>query len=263
MKETYPMETAEFAINHGIDKLPAFNWWIPHTLKKRDRIIAAVKHRMVKKAFKYGHEVPSTVSEAYNLDKKHNNTRWRDAIAKEMKNVRVAFKILEKNENIPPGFEFVPCHMVFDVKMDGTAKARLVATGCRTADPEGSTWAGVVSRETVRLALLYAALNGLDVMTADIMNAYLTAPTSQKLHTKCGPEFGSDAGKRAVITRALYGNKAAGADFRNHLRECMKHLGYESCLADPDLWMRMAKKDNGDSYYEYLLLYVDDASGNL
>ena len=111
----------------------------------------------------------------------------------------------------------------------------------------------------MRLALLYAALNGLDVMTADIMNAYLTAPTSQKLHTKCGPEFGSDAGKRAVITRALYGNKAAGADFRNHLRECMKHLGYESCLADPDLWMRMAKKDNGDSYYEYLLLYVDDA----
>ena len=259
MKETYPMETAEFAINHGINKLPAFNWWIPHTLKKRDRIIAAVRHRMVKKAFKYGHEVPNTVSEAYNLDKKHNNTRWHDAIAKEMKNVRVAFKILEKNENLPPGFEFVPCHMVFDVKMDGTAKARLVATGCRTADPEGSTWAGVVSRETVRLALLYAALNGLDVMTADIMNAYLTAPTSQKLHTKCGPEFGSDAGKRAVITRALYGNKAAGADFRNHLRECMKHLGYESCLADPDLWMRMAKKDDGDSYYEYLLLYVDDA----
>ena len=149
--------------------------------------------------------------------------------------------------------------MVFDVKMDSTAKAHLVATGCRTADPEGSTWAGVVSRETVCLALLYAALNGLNVMTADIMNAYLTAPTSQKLHTKCGPEFGSDAGKCAVITRALYGNKAAGADFRNHLRECTKHLGYELCLADPDLWMRLAKKDNGDSYYEYLLLYVDDA----
>lgn len=34
----------------------------------------------------------------------------------------------------------------------GAAKAQLVAAGCRTSDPEGSTWAGVVSRETVRLA---------------------------------------------------------------------------------------------------------------
>jgi len=38
----------------------------------------------------------------------------------------------------------------------------------------------------------------------------------------------------------------------------MKHLGYESCLADPDLWMRLAVNNNGVEYYEYMLLYVDD-----
>ena len=62
-------------------------------------------------------------------------------------------------------------------------------------------------------------------MTADIQNAYLTAPTSQKLWTTCGREFGADFNKRVFITRALYGNKSAGEDFRNHLREFMKLLG--------------------------------------
>ena len=33
----------------------------------------------------------------------------------------------------------------------------------------------------------------------------------------------------------------------------------ESCLADPDLWMREAVHSNGSKYYEYILLYVDDA----
>ena len=35
-------------------------------------------------------------------------------------------------------------------------------------------------------------------------------------------------------------------------------LGYESCLADPDVWMRMATKGDGTRYYELVLLYVDD-----
>ena len=96
-------------------------------------------------------------------------------------------------------------------------------------------------------------------MSADIENAYLTAPTSQKIWTTCGREFGSDFKKRAVVTRALYGNKEAGSDFRNHLQYCMELLRYQSCLSDPDLWMRRAVRDNGDCYWEYMLLYVDDA----
>ena len=91
------------------------------------------------------------------------------------------------------------------------------------------------------------------------MNAFVQAPTTEKYWVRCGPEFGSDnVGKVGVVTRALYGMKSSARDFRNHLRDCMEHMGYESCLADPDLWMREAKLDNGTEYYEYILLYVDD-----
>ena len=101
------------------------------------------------------------------------------------------------------------------------------------------TYSSVVSRETVRIALTAAALNGLEVKASDIMNAYLTAPCDEKIWTILGPEFGPmHAGKRAYVVRALYGLNSAGASFSRHLATCMRHLGYSRCDADPDLWMR-------------------------
>ena len=104
--------------------------------------------------------------------------------------------------------------MTFDVKMENFQfKARLVANGNETGTPASLTYASVVSRESVRIALTLAALNCLEVKTSDIENAYLTAPTEEKLYTKLGPEFGEDEGKTAIIIRALCGTKSAGASF--------------------------------------------------
>ena len=38
----------------------------------------------------------------------------------------------------------------------------------------------------------------------------------------------------------------------------MEFLNFKSCLADPNMWMRPTIKSNGNTYYEYILLYVDD-----
>jgi hypothetical protein len=92
--------------------------------------------------------------------------------------------------------------------------------------------ASVVSRESVRIVLTLAALNDLDVMMGDIENAYLTAPITEKAWTVLGPEFGEDAGKRALIVSAMFGLKSAGYVFGNHLASCMDHLGWKPCLAD-------------------------------
>ena len=264
LKEYYLVETSEFEVLQELDHEPAFNWWEKHVLRKRDRIILKVKQRSAKKyaktTMKFGIECPKTVEEALALDSKNGNTLWADAITKEMKNVRVAFNIGEKGDSSPVGHQFIKCHMIFDVKMeDLRRKARMVAGGHMTDVPPTITYASVVSRETVRIALMMAALHDLNVKTADIMNAYIKAPCAEKVYTILGPEFGPDEGKMAVIVRALYGLKSAGASFRNHLADCMKQMGYRSCLADPDLWMKpMTRKGDGLEYYEYILLYVDD-----
>ena len=259
MKESHPVEVAEFAKARKIDREPAFAWWVPYTLRKRDTIISAVKARIRRTTHKYGVEIPRDVRQAHALDKANGNDLWKKAIQKEMTNVGVAFEILEDDQNVPVGWSKQSGHLVFDVKMDLTRKARWVLDGHRTADPECSTYAGVVSRESVRIALTYAALNDIPVVAADIQNAYLQSPSSQKHYIICGEEFGlENIGKKALIRRALYGGKSAGRDFRNHLRACMDHLGFKSCPADPDVWMRPAIKADGSQCWEYVLLYTDD-----
>jgi hypothetical protein len=112
----------------------------------------------------------------------------------------------------------------------------------------------------VHITLTLAALNDLEVKTADIKNAYLTAPVSEKIWCVLGPEFGADTRKCAIVVQcSLYGLKSAGASFQNHLADCMWHLGWESCIADQDLWMKAEiRPDDGHKYYAYVLLYVDD-----
>jgi hypothetical protein len=44
-----------------------------------------------------------------------------------------------------------------------------------------------------------------------------------------------------------------------HLRSYMHHIGFKSCPADPDVWMRSAITSDGTELYEYVLLYTDDA----
>jgi hypothetical protein len=150
--------------------------------------------------------------------------------------------------------------MIFDIKMeDFRRKARLVAGGHRTEAPATITYASVVSRETVRLALTIAALNDLEVKVGNVLNAYITAPVKEKVWTVLGPEFGPDAGRSAIIVRALYGLKSAGAAFRAHLASFMRQMGYSSCKADPDLWLKaVTRPDDNVRYYAYILCYVDD-----
>ena len=119
---------------------------------------------------------------------------------------------------------------------DFRQKARLVASGHSTEAPATITYTSVVARDTVHLALRLAALNYLDVKVGDVLNAYITAPVTKKIWTVFGPEFGTDAGKRAVIVRTLYGLvKSAGVAFHAHLAACMREIGFTLCLADPEL----------------------------
>ena len=43
MKESYPVPVAEYATAQEIIEEPAFAWWCPYVLRKRDRIIVGVK----------------------------------------------------------------------------------------------------------------------------------------------------------------------------------------------------------------------------
>ena len=74
MKEAYPVLVAEYATTQEIIEEPAFAWWCPYVLRKRDRIIAGEKPRVLKKRLKCGFEVPETVPRVIELDEINGNT---------------------------------------------------------------------------------------------------------------------------------------------------------------------------------------------
>ncbi len=242
-----------------IGEEPAFAWWVPYVLRKRDVIVSAMNSRVCKTSHKYGIELPSLVKNAIEIDCKNGNTLWQDALAKEMGNVCVAFEILGPNAKAPPSWHKALGHIVFDVKMDFTWKAQWVKDGPKTLDSTLSSFASIVSRDSIRISLTYAALLGLPVIGANICNAYLQAPSSEKHFIICGPEFGiENEGRVALIWRALYGGKVADRDFWHHLQDCMEQLGFSYSCADPDVWLRLSKRSTGERYYKYVLLYVDN-----
>ena len=190
MKDVFPIQVAKFAISQGIGKEPTFAWWVKDVISKRHRFVKAMKTRYQRKTHKFGIRMPKSTKEAYELDRETGIDHWHPAIVKEMTNNAAAFKFLEPDESIPVGSTWIPCHMVFDVKADLTRKARFVAGGHWTDPPSQTTYSSVISRDSVRIMFLIAALNDIDILSADIGNAYLNASTKERVHTTAGPEFG-------------------------------------------------------------------------
>ena len=260
VKDSYPIELMEYAVNHKIQDEPAFSWWIPFVKSKRASIISKAATKYWDRTHKFGIEVPKSVKDAIRIDQDNGNTLWQDAIALEMKNVRVAFEEFEGDISELKDYECISGHLIFDIKLGENfrRKARYVADGYKTSTPSSITYSSVTSRDSVRLFLLLAALNDVDIQSADVQNAFLSAPVKEKVWLTAGPEFGPEQGKKMIVVRALYGLKSASASFRSFMAQKLDEMGFKSSKGDFDIWMRPAVKCDGSEYYEYVMLYVDD-----
>ena len=259
LKESNPLELAQYAVDKDLVQEPAFKWWVPYTIKKRNAILKAMKTRYHRTHQKFGIELPKTVEQALEIDRRNGNTLWRDSINKEMKTVAIAFNILDEGAERPVGRKFAKCHLVFDIKQ-GTLqrKSRFVLDGSRVDSSDVPTYASVVSRESVRIAFTLAALNGLDILAADCEGAYLNAEPREKLYTVLGPEFMDKQGRYAIIQRAIYGCKSSAASWRATISKIIGDLGFKMCRADNDVWMREGVNAANEPVWEYVLVYSDD-----
>jgi hypothetical protein len=204
MKSSYPIQLAEYAMSNQLSDEPAFKWWVKQTLCHKRNFMKTARKHYFKHTHKFGVRLPKTVEEALDIDRITNTTFWRDAIQKEMKNNRQAFKFLEEVEKVPIGYEWIKCHMVFDVKMDFTRKARYVAGGHMADPPSSITYSSFVSRESIRIAFLIAALNEIDILACGIGNAYLNATPRERVYTTAGPKLGAELQGRNVLIVRYY-----------------------------------------------------------
>jgi hypothetical protein len=68
LKESNPVQVVKYAIARNIEDEPAFAWWVPFVLRKRDVLILAVNSQVRKTIHKYGIEIPSSVRHAIEID---------------------------------------------------------------------------------------------------------------------------------------------------------------------------------------------------
>ena len=78
---------------------------------------------------------------------------------------------------LPVGYKNLGVHIVFDVKIDTcfTRKVQIVSDRYKQDAPNSMTYSSAVSRDSVRITLTLAALNGLNLLTNNVQNTYLNA----------------------------------------------------------------------------------------
>jgi hypothetical protein len=210
------------------------------------------------KRYKYGFQVPRNYEDAVRIDRFNGNTKWQEAVKVELDSVNSYNVFIDKGSEIPPDYRKIRVHLVFDVKHDGRHKARLVADGHLTEVPLESVYSGVVSLRGIRILVFLAELNQMETWATDIGNAYLEAVTSENLYIIAGAEFGDLQGHVLLIHKALYGFRTSGKRWHERLADCLRGLGFQPCIAEPDIWLRPAQ-----DCYEYIGVYVDDLAKSL
>lgn len=97
----------------------------------------------------------------------------------------------DSKETVPKDYSFIPVQFVFGVKYDGRGKARMVAREHLTNPDTSEVYSGVVSIKNVMMILFLAYLNDMEVIAADVYNAFLHFKIREKLYTKGGKGAGS------------------------------------------------------------------------
>ena len=212
---------------------------------------------------KQGILIPRSIRHALILDQKAIGTplegKWAEAVMKEMDGLErlcvFDFHSPDKRFNRTDGWQFAPMHMIFDIKADGRFKARLCVGGNVLDVSTHTTYSSTIQDISVRLLMVIAAQNGLHMMTADVANAFCTAPNMEKVWSIAGKEFGPKEGAKVSLKRALYGTRTASRAFHEFLGELLQRMGFLPSRADQDLWWRPSDNYEG---YEYIATHVDD-----
>ena len=98
--------------------------------------------------------------------------------------------------------------------------------------------------ENLKLVIFLGKLNNLELQGADFGNAYLEAPTEEKLYIVAGPEFEDWEGYILTFSKALYGLKSSGKRWAETLHDILKDMDFIPSRADQCIWLKKNTKLN-------------------
>ena len=235
LKKDIPVDLAIYAKENNLLELDG--WGLLKRLASRskltERLVKQAKLHLLKYSpkYKYGFKVPRNYADAERLDTKNENNNWYQANKLEHAQLKESKVFKDQGRftgnRIPRGYQLIRVHTIFDVKVDGIHKARVVADGHLSATPTESVYSEVISLRGLRTCLFIGELDGMVPWATDIGNTYLEALTSEKVCIRARPEFGPELeGHLLIIYKELYGLKLA----EKVLDSCFKNVSVVSDL---------------------------------
>ena len=166
---------------------------------------------------------------------------WEEAINKE----RGKFEKNNCLQEVPfTGQHLVPMMWLFNIKTDGTKKARLVGRGDMMIpwvdfDPN-AVYCGNVSASSIKIALIIAASYKLIMRGGDLVGAYLVtlANPDYPVFIKTPQGYNIGPGMCIQAVGNLYGFPPAGQNFSKQFDKCVLACGYKNTPWDPKLFYK-------------------------
>ena len=143
--------------------------------------------------------------------------------------------------------QYKPMYMFFGLKrQDLCHKARLVV-GVHVVDStEHTTYSSTIKNVSVRIMLLIAVKNGLELMDGDIGNSLCMAPCAENSWSCCAADSGNRFGGVVVLKQALCVLNIESNSFHKYFGDFIRYVGFTSSIIDQDLWIH-----NCDEYEVY------------
>ncbi|EDO14972.1 Tkp4 protein, partial [Vanderwaltozyma polyspora DSM 70294] len=205
------------------------------------------------------YEVPvvHTIRSMYYNEAITNNTNmktrklFQEAYQKELDNLK-RMLVFDIQMGIPrnqvPKEQIIPVQTIFNVKRDGTHKARIVCRGDKqTASTYGVITTDLLQMDTLKLLLMIANNNRMVVQTLDINHAFLYADLQEVIYIPHPYE----PRKVVQLNKALYGLKQSPKEWNDHLRKYLNNCSLYDTEYTPGLFMNNEKSI-------IIAVYVDD-----
>ena len=166
---------------------------------------------------------------------------WAAAINKE----RGKFELNNCLAEVPfTGQHLVPMMWLFNVKTDGTKKARLVGRGDKMIpgidfDPN-AVYCGNIAASSIKIVLIIAACYKLIMRGGDLVGAYLVtlANKDYPVYIQVPQGYAIAPGMCIQAIGNLYGFPPAGQNFSKEFDKCVHECGYRNTPWDPKFFIK-------------------------
>jgi Reverse transcriptase (RNA-dependent DNA polymerase) len=181
-------------------------------------------------------KVPGSYNEAVNHPCRWQRKGWIGAMSKEntkMESCNVWTLIYRSA--MQPVRVCIKFRWVFEIKRDGTFRARLVA--CGYSQKPGvdfqESYSPVINDPVLRIVVVYQMVKRLIAVLLDVEGAFLHGELNEIIYMECPDGVAYTGDKVVVLNKSMYGLVQAARQFLLKFKMVLEKAGFKQSVAEP------------------------------